>query len=64
MRLGITELILVLVLVLIFVGPKQIPKLAETIGLSMKSFRHGISESDTSDSEGVTEKANEMLNEQ
>lgn len=51
MRLGVTELVLVLVLVLIFVGPKQIPKLAETIGLSMKSFKRGISDSSAEVSE-------------
>ena len=36
------ELIIVVVVVLLIFGPKQIPKLAKMIGGSMKSVRDGI----------------------
>ncbi len=42
MRLGPTELLLILALVVILFGPTQIPKLTKMLGQSIKSFREGI----------------------
>ncbi len=43
MKLGTTELLVVLAVVLILFGPTQIPKLTKMFGRSVKSFRDGIS---------------------
>ena len=42
MRLGTTELILILAVVVIVFGPTQIPKLTRMFGKSVKSFREGV----------------------
>lgn len=44
MRLGTTELILILAVVVIVFGPTQIPKLTRMFGKSVKSFREGVGE--------------------
>ena len=44
MKLGTTELILILVMVVIVFGPTQIPKLTRMFGKSVKSFREGAGE--------------------
>ena len=41
MRLGTTELILILVMVIVIFGPTQIPKLTKMFG---KSFKDGMDE--------------------
>ncbi len=42
MKLGTTELLIILLVVVIVFGPAQIPKLAKMFGKSVKSFREGI----------------------
>ncbi len=42
MKLGTTELLLILAVVLIIFGPTQIPRLTKMFGKSVKSFREGI----------------------
>lgn len=44
MRLGTTELLLILAVVVIIFGPTQIPKLTRMFGKSIKSFREGAGE--------------------
>ena len=44
MKLGVTELLIVLALVVILFGPSQIPKLTKMFGKSVKSFKDGMSE--------------------
>ena len=44
MRLGTTELILILAVVVIVFGPTQIPKLTKMMGKSIKNLRAGMSE--------------------
>lgn len=44
MRLGPTELLMILAIVVIIFGPKQIPKLAKMIGKSTKAFKEGVEE--------------------
>jgi len=42
MKLGSTELLLLLAVVIIIFGPTQIPKLARMFGRSVKGFRDGL----------------------
>lgn len=42
MKLGTTELLIILLVVIIVFGPTQIPKLTRMFGKSVKSFREGI----------------------
>lgn len=44
MKLGTTELIVILVIVVLLVGPTQIPKLTKMFGKSVKSFKDGMEE--------------------
>ena len=56
MKLGTTELIVILVIVILIVGPTQIPKLTKMFGKSVKSFKDGMEESDKGETT-VSEKA-------
>lgn len=47
MKIGTTELLIILAVVVIIFGPTQIPKLTRMFGKSVKEFRKGISEDDT-----------------
>ena len=49
MRLGTHELIIILVIVLLIVGPTQIPKLAKLFGKASKKFKEGMSDEDDGD---------------
>ena len=40
--LGITEIIIILVVVLIIFGPKNLPKLGSAIGKAVKNLREGL----------------------
>ena len=44
MKLGTTELILILVMVIVIFGPTQIPKLTKMFGKSVKSFKDGMAD--------------------
>ncbi|MCL4455520.1 MAG: twin-arginine translocase TatA/TatE family subunit [Deinococcus sp.] len=44
MRLGPTELILILLVVLLLFGARKLPELARGLGQSAKEFRKGMSE--------------------
>lgn len=55
MRLGTTELILILAVVVIIFGPTQIPKLTKMFGKSVKSFREGAGEDKQSGNAGKSE---------
>lgn len=44
MKLGATELLVILAVVVIIFGPIQIPKLTRMFGKSVKSFREGAGE--------------------
>lgn len=46
MRLGVLELTLIVVLVLLVVGPKQLPKLTDAISSSVKSFKKEMKDED------------------
>lgn len=42
MKLGTTELIVILLVVVIIFGPTQIPKLTKMFGRSIRGFREGM----------------------
>lgn len=46
-KLGATEIILILAVVLLLFGGKKIPELMRGIGKGVKSFKDGIKEEDT-----------------
>ncbi len=46
MRLGMNELIVILIIVIVILGPTQIPKLTKMFGKSVKSFREGMDEAE------------------
>ena len=58
-RLGPTELIIILVIVILVFGPGRIGKIAGELGKGIKSFRDGLSEEkkddQATDSKGNTE---------
>lgn len=41
MRLGVLELVVIFLILVLLVGAKQLPKLAESMGQSLKSFKNG-----------------------
>lgn len=66
MRIGTTEAIIILVVVIIIFGPTQIPRLMKMLGNALKAFREGIGTNDkdtTVSDDTVTEKATAADNE-
>ncbi len=60
MRIGMNELIIILVVVLIIFGPKNLPKLGKMFGKTIKSFKAGMDEvPDDDESAAKTEKVEE-----
>jgi sec-independent protein translocase protein TatA len=52
-HLGIPEIILILIVILLLVGPKKLPGAGEALGKAMRSFRRAFSgESDKKAGEG------------
>ena len=41
-RIGLGELIILLVVVLLLFGPKRLPELASALGKSIKNFKDGL----------------------
>jgi len=58
MKLGTTELLLLLAVVVIIFGPTQIPRLTKMLGRSVKGFRDGIN-ADATDADSDTDNAGE-----
>ncbi len=60
-RIGVTELIVVLIIVLIIFGPKQLPKLSKTLGETLRGFKEGMQDDSDKPAEkeesGATAKA-------
>ncbi|MBU0979243.1 MAG: twin-arginine translocase TatA/TatE family subunit [Nanoarchaeota archaeon] len=42
MAIGMTEILIILVIVLILFGPKKLPQLARAMGGSVKEYRKGL----------------------
>ena len=57
MRIGPQEFIIVLIIVLVIFGPKNLPKLGKMFGKTMNNFKKGMEDEEGSDdSEEKTEK--------
>lgn len=56
-RLGVPELLILLVIVVLLFGPNRIGKIAGEIGKGIKSFRDGLS-SDKADDQPTDSKGN------
>ena len=46
MKIGTTEIVMILIVVLIIFGPKNLPKLGKMFGQTMKGFKEGIDDDD------------------
>ena len=57
MRISTNELLIVLLIVLVIFGPKQLPKLGKMFGKTMKGFKEGVSEEDEAGEKAETAKA-------
>ncbi|MBD5147809.1 MAG: twin-arginine translocase TatA/TatE family subunit [Oscillibacter sp.] len=55
MKLGTTELLLILAVVVIIFGPTQIPKLTRMFGKSVKSFREAAGDEEQQGNAGQSE---------
>ena len=50
-NLGVTELIIILVIVLLLFGAKKLPDIARSIGKSTKEFKRGMNDAGTAGTE-------------
>jgi len=50
-KIGTTELLIVLAIVLVIFGPKALPKLGRSMGKTLGSFKKGLSEDVADDEE-------------
>lgn len=55
-KIGTTELLVVLAIVLIIFGPKALPKLGRSLGKTLGSFRKGMNDDEDDDEEEVVVK--------
>ena len=51
MRIGVNELLIILLIVVIVFGPTQIPKLTRMFGKSVKEFKDGMDDKDAQNDE-------------
>lgn len=49
MRIGTNEMLIILVVVLLIFGPKNLPKLGKMFGKTMSNFKKGMEESEAED---------------
>lgn len=56
MKISMQELLVVLAIVVLLVGPTQIPKLSRMFGKSIKNFRDGMSGDEEADTSGSADK--------
>lgn len=54
MRVGITELLIVLAIVLLMFGSKKLPELADGMGKAIRNFKRGVNSEDEEDVTPVT----------
>ena len=57
MRLGTTELIIVLVIVVILFGVGRVSRVGSEMGTAIREFRRGLRESDEDSEEGAVDSA-------
>jgi len=49
MHFGLTEILIILAIILIFFGARRIPDLAKSLGSSMKQFKKGLQDNEETD---------------
>ena len=49
MKMGIWELLVILVIVILIFGPKALPKLGKSMGKTIGNFKKGLNEDDDDD---------------
>ncbi len=61
-KIGVTELLVILLIVLVVFGPTQLPKLSKTLGKTISSFKKGMEDELGKDDkeESKTEKENNV----
>lgn len=61
-KVGVTELLVILLIVLVVFGPTQLPKLSKTLGKTISSFKKGMEDELGKDDkeESKTEKENNV----
>ena len=57
MRIGTNELLIILVVVLLIFGPKNLPKLGKMFGKTINGFKKGMEDDDAEQSEETVKKA-------
>jgi sec-independent protein translocase protein TatA len=50
-RFGVTELLVILVIILVIFGPKQLPKLSKMLGQTITNFKKGVEDGIKTDEE-------------
>jgi sec-independent protein translocase protein TatA len=58
--IGVTELVILLVVLLIFFGPKRLPEMGRSLGKGMREFKDSISGKDDDDEPVHTRMASEL----
>ena len=56
MNFGMTEILIIALIIIFLFGAKKLPELARSLGSSVKSFKKGIEESRDSDDQKNPEK--------
>ncbi len=56
-KIGIWELLIILVIVLLIFGPKALPKLGKSLGKTIGNFKKGLSEDEDEDEPSPAAKA-------
>ncbi len=56
MRVGVQQLLIVLLIVIVIFGPTQIPKLTKMLGKSVKGFKEGMEDEASEDVRPVSKK--------
>jgi sec-independent protein translocase protein TatA len=59
-QLGIPEVILVLVVALLFLGPKRLPEAGRSLGKGIREFKDGITGNDDNQHDGSTNQASAL----
>lgn len=57
MKVGIWQLLIVLLIVLVLFGPKNLPKLGSAIGKTIGNFKKGLNEDETPGEKDTAEAA-------
>lgn len=59
--IGVTELIILLVVLLVFFGPKRLPEMGRSLGKGMREFKDSISGKDDDDDEQMHKRLSSEL---